>query len=145
MPYHIGKKGSSGCSGFPVVDDKGKVMGCHPTKDHAGRQVRALYASGAAEKGMNLMETALSKQSDRTFKRIPEVSDNETTYQGCGCPTCKELNVDCPECPVCGEPMDGILPGISPSKKSEDIISENLKGKTTKSIWDGSFNPNLSK
>jgi hypothetical protein len=22
-------------------------------------------------------------------------------YEGCGCPTCKELNVNCPNCPVC--------------------------------------------
>jgi hypothetical protein len=22
-------------------------------------------------------------------------------YDGCGCPTCKEMNVDCPDCPVC--------------------------------------------
>jgi hypothetical protein len=50
MPYHVGKKGSSDCGGYPVVDDKGKVMGCHPTKNKAGRQVRALYAAGAAMK-----------------------------------------------------------------------------------------------
>lgn len=24
-----------------------------------------------------------------------------TTYQGCDCETCKSLNVDCPDCPVC--------------------------------------------
>lgn len=50
MPYHVGAKGSNDCGGYPVVDDKGKVMGCHPTKNKAGRQVRALYASGAAMK-----------------------------------------------------------------------------------------------
>jgi hypothetical protein len=26
-----------------------------------------------------------------------------TTYQGCDCETCKELNVDCPDCPVCSD------------------------------------------
>jgi hypothetical protein len=26
-----------------------------------------------------------------------------STYQGCNCETCKELNVDCPDCPVCSE------------------------------------------
>lgn len=30
-----------------------------------------------------------------------------STYQGCDCETCKELNVDCPDCPVCSkEEMD---------------------------------------
>ena len=26
-----------------------------------------------------------------------------TTYQGCDCETCKQLNVDCPDCPVCSD------------------------------------------
>ena len=25
------------------------------------------------------------------------------TYQGCDCETCKQLNVDCPDCPVCSD------------------------------------------
>ena len=29
-----------------------------------------------------------------------------TTYQGCDCETCKELNVDCPDCPVCSSETD---------------------------------------
>jgi hypothetical protein len=29
-----------------------------------------------------------------------------TTYQGCDCETCKELNVDCPDCPVCSSEGD---------------------------------------
>lgn len=28
-----------------------------------------------------------------------------STYDGCDCPTCKELNVDCPDCPVCANPI----------------------------------------
>jgi hypothetical protein len=35
--------------------------------------------------------------------------DNEiiptSTYQGCECPTCKELNVDCADCPECANPV----------------------------------------
>ena len=27
-------------------------------------------------------------------------------YEGCGCPTCKELNVNCENCPVCQEDME---------------------------------------
>jgi hypothetical protein len=29
-----------------------------------------------------------------------------STYQGCDCETCKELNVDCPDCPVCSSETD---------------------------------------
>jgi hypothetical protein len=31
-----------------------------------------------------------------------------STYQGCECPTCKELNVDCADCPVCANPVPEI-------------------------------------
>ena len=29
-----------------------------------------------------------------------------STYQGCECETCKKLNVDCPDCPVCSPNAD---------------------------------------
>jgi hypothetical protein len=45
MPYRVGGKGTSGCSGFPVVDEKGKVVGCHPTKSKAVNHLQALYAN----------------------------------------------------------------------------------------------------
>jgi hypothetical protein len=85
MPYHVGSKGSNGCSGYPVVADNGRVMGCHPTEANANDQVAALYAAGAAEKGDNKMNN----------------EDIKKQYDGCGCPTCKEMNVDCPDCPIC--------------------------------------------
>ena len=81
MPYHVGKKGSNGCPGFPVVSDAGRVMGCHPTKEHANRQVQALYASGAAEKAMNLLTNVLSK--DNAIKnKVKEICDCSGT---CNC------------------------------------------------------------
>lgn len=44
MPYHIGAKGSNGCSGYPVVKDSdGEVMGCHDTQDSAMAQLAALH------------------------------------------------------------------------------------------------------
>jgi len=57
MPYHIGDKGTHGCSGFPVVKDSdGEVMGCHKTEEAAKKQLAALYvnepeASKGAESG----------------------------------------------------------------------------------------------
>jgi hypothetical protein len=56
MPYHIGAKGSNGCSGYPVLDDKGKVAGCHTTEAEATAQLGALYANVPdATKGENSM------------------------------------------------------------------------------------------
>ena len=45
MPYHVGKKGSYGCSGYPALKDDGTVMGCHNTKEEAARQIFAINQS----------------------------------------------------------------------------------------------------
>ena len=45
MPYHVGAKGSNGCNGYPAVDDKGKVMGCHKTRSEAAGQIYAINVS----------------------------------------------------------------------------------------------------
>lgn len=46
MPYRVGIKGSTpGCSGYPVVDEQGKVVGCHVTRSQADDHMQALYAN----------------------------------------------------------------------------------------------------
>ena len=45
MPYHVGESGSHGCNGYPVVDDKGKVHGCHDSKARASAQIYAINQS----------------------------------------------------------------------------------------------------
>jgi len=46
MPYHIGEKGSYGCSGFPALKDgTNEVMGCHATKAEAAAQIYAINRS----------------------------------------------------------------------------------------------------
>ena len=51
MPYHVGEKGSYGCSGYPVIKDgSGEVMGCHDTAAKAQSQISAINMS-EAEKG----------------------------------------------------------------------------------------------
>ena len=61
MPYHIGEKGSYGCSGYPVVKDgTGEVMGCHDTASAAQAQISAINMS-EAEKGKKKMTSALGQ------------------------------------------------------------------------------------
>jgi hypothetical protein len=39
---------------------------------------------------------------------MPSLEENvgmDKAYEGCGCPTCKEMNVDCENCPVCSKDM----------------------------------------
>jgi len=45
MPYHVGAKGSYGCSGYPALKDDGTVMGCHQTRGAAARQIYAINVS----------------------------------------------------------------------------------------------------
>lgn len=45
MPYHVGAKGSYGCSGYPALKDDGTVMGCHETKEQAAGQIYAINQS----------------------------------------------------------------------------------------------------
>jgi hypothetical protein len=63
MPYAVGAKGSSGCSGYPVIKEGGEVMGCHMSTEAAQAQVRALYAaeSDKSDTGVNPSSTANPK------------------------------------------------------------------------------------
>ena len=45
MPYHVGAKGSYGCSGYPAVKEDGEIMGCHETKEQAEAQIYAINQS----------------------------------------------------------------------------------------------------
>jgi hypothetical protein len=46
MPYRVGIKGSTpGCGGYPVVEEGGKVVGCHATRAQADEHIQALYAN----------------------------------------------------------------------------------------------------
>ncbi len=45
MPYHVGEKGSYGCSGYPALKDDGTVMGCHDTAEAAANQIYAINQS----------------------------------------------------------------------------------------------------
>lgn len=48
MPWHVGDEGEGDCEGenpFPVINDEsGETEGCHPSREDAEAQVRALYA-----------------------------------------------------------------------------------------------------
>jgi hypothetical protein len=57
MPYHVGEKGSYGCSGFPAVKDDGTVMGCHKTAEAAANQIYAINQSeGNIEAGIGIKD-----------------------------------------------------------------------------------------
>jgi hypothetical protein len=65
MPYSIGEQGSYGCSGYPVVKDgTSDVMGCHDTREAAGRQIAAIEANENKGAGIKQPEEwPIDKQS----------------------------------------------------------------------------------
>jgi hypothetical protein len=63
-----------------------------------------------------------------------------TEYKGCGCETCKAMNVDCPDCPACtpsnvGEGQDQEFEAAKPDSMDE---YDNSIGKSHHTIWGGS-------
>lgn len=68
MPYHVGEKGSYGCSGYPAVKDDGTVMGCHKTKEQAANQI---YAINQSEGNISNMDSSIDRfknvNIDRSF------------------------------------------------------------------------------
>jgi hypothetical protein len=182
MPYHVGAKGSYGCSGYPALKDTGEVMGCHDTRAQAAAQIYAInlsegnigksmpmpkegdmvmapnddevyvgrvvhvmtdgmlgmpgseYALAASpeepavliqlfemedggleeteyfigKKASEVMampslesNVGMDKSMDSEMDDEEDEEDMDKQYTGCGCPTCKEMNVPCEKCPVC--------------------------------------------
>jgi hypothetical protein len=51
-----------------------------------------------SEVGMAMFDAQMGKADD---SMMPTNTYQGKEYDGCGCPTCKELNVNCENCPVC--------------------------------------------
>lgn len=69
-----------------------------------------------------------------------EVEMVSKAYQGCGCPTCKAMDVACEDCPVCNPGMskaEGVRVGQMVSWGSS---GGTARGKVKRIIRDGSYN-----
>ncbi len=51
-----------------------------------------------SETAMAMYDSSIGKSDD---SMMPTDTYQGKAYEGCGCPTCKELNVNCNNCPVC--------------------------------------------
>ncbi len=71
MPYHVGAKGSYGCSGYPALKDTGEVMGCHKTRSEAAAQIYAINRSegniGKAMPNLSEGDYAMTGHGDDEF------------------------------------------------------------------------------
>lgn len=144
--FIVGAKGTHGCEGFPVVGGEGKVHGCHPTLAAAREQQAAIYAAQNREAKKSAEATwtgffypETTKATELSNTPTPQVDMEDPSaqkeYKGCGCATCKEMNVDCPNCPVCKEESMG-----QPEEK-RDYSSQSRERMATEgtAMPDGSF------
>jgi hypothetical protein len=77
-----------------------------------------------SEVAMAMYDSSIGK-SEMANAPYEDAEEMDKEYQGCGCPTCKELNVDCPNCPVCQA-------DVNKAKKPnyEDMIEPRRGGST---------------
>lgn len=86
------------------------------------------------------LSSSIKKMTEEVLTAIvKEEIKSEGGYDGCGCETCKAMNVDCPDCPACspnnvGDGKDAEFEEI----KSNTDAYDNSIGKNHYTIWGGS-------
>jgi hypothetical protein len=78
MPYHVGAKGSYGCSGYPALKDDGTVMGCHKTKEAAARQI---YAINQSEGNIKMDRSIFNNSINARPERLSEIFKRERSAE----------------------------------------------------------------
>ena len=78
MPYHVGAKGSYGCSGYPALKDDGTVMGCHKTKEAAARQI---YAINQSEGNIKMDRSIFNNSINTKPERLGEIFKRERSAE----------------------------------------------------------------
>jgi hypothetical protein len=71
--------------------------GLEETEYFIGKKASEVMAMPSLESNVG-MDKSMNEEVD---DEEDEEDDMSKQYQGCGCPTCKELNVNCDQCPVC--------------------------------------------
>ena len=146
MPWEI-RQGTSQCSGYGVFKEgTNELEGCHETKEKAQAQMAALYSTEEMGKAENPCWEGYHmegmKPSDDGSGMVPNCVPNKTSksYQGCGCPTCKSMDVACEDCPVCNPDMskaDSVRIGQMVSWNSS---GGRARGKVKRIVRNGSYN-----
>jgi hypothetical protein len=101
-------------------------------KENDGSWKPTAYSIGMmykdAEK-IDMENHSMETESDKAYHK-KDKDKMKKEYQGCGCPMCKELNVDCPDCPVCssGEMKSDCCSNVNKKEHYEDIIDEREGG-----------------
>lgn len=70
--------------------------------EEGGLEETEYFVGHKASEVMVMPSLEANEGMDKSMNRDQEDQEEvKKEYQGCGCPTCKELNVSCEDCPVC--------------------------------------------
>lgn len=100
----------------------------------------AIASTGGA--GMSISAADQIKDITATLKSLIEevpggtpegtVAPSTSTYKGCGCETCKAMEVDCPDCPACSPE------NVGDGKDAEfEAAKAEPQGPIHKTMWGG--------
>ena len=123
------------------------------TKDDVIRMGRRRSGVGDSHSGINVSSTGGEGMSISAADQIREVSalikslngeipsgtpqgteePTTSTYNGCGCETCKAMQCDCPDCPACSPTL------IGDGKDAEFEAAKTEEAPIAKSIWGGTI------
>ena len=130
--YTVGKKGSYGCSGYPVVGAEGTVHGCHKTKAAARAQQAAIYTSqNQAEKALEVLE--LIKVESDGFEKSRTVVANHPDCSG----NCAVVDSD-GDVRGCYRSKDE-ADAAAASENDDDMDDDDDDFEMSKGFWGGKF------
>ena len=105
--------------------------GLEETEYFIGKKASEVMAMPSLESNVGMDK---SMDDDMDDDEDDDEDDMKKEYQGCGCPTCKELNVSCENCPVCqaGAMKGQCCSDMNKAKKPnyEDMIKPRRGGST---------------
>lgn len=168
MPYSVGERGAYGCSGYATVDNKGKVYGCHETKEQAVEQLQALSAATGkyVSKGHDELYAALTpiekayhdalvgvvnefgpfdQGSQSVWVGYEPANENEDAEIGVKCSNCAFFMPENNGCHILSYQVEPggkcRLAAIPDGLVNVDSEQEDEMEMMNKSIWGGRFNP----
>ena len=86
------------------------------------------------------LSSSIKKMTEEILSAIDKEEVKPTGgYDGCGCETCKAMDVDCPDCPACSPNNvgDGKDAEFEETKSNTDAYDNSI-GKNHHTIWGGS-------
>ena len=129
-PGWLGMEGSEYALEY-MEDDKPLIIRLYEEKDGAWEEEEYVV--------YHRMSEVVKIESINVVQEI-ETEMVSKAYEGCGCPTCKAMNVSCENCPVCNPSMDKADSVRVGQMVSWGSSGGRAEGRVRRIIRDGSYN-----